>query len=202
MERRSFTLRPNLRLSLSLIGFLSAHLSLSHTVSAASCAAACNRKCTASQIHDQALCSFVSYIYFLHLKTFPELRGFIDSVYNPSRHPSPVCILYSSFFHSHPFPLLSPFITTLLPSSPKSLSFSLPHFLVSFLPPLPCSSMKPQRTREDVVRRDLPSAVGKKGRDHQLADGGMQQRYTLEGSNIGLLSLPSLPPPLPCARVV
>lgn len=131
----------------------------------------------------------LSYIWFLYLKNI-SWRGFIDSVYNPSRHPSPIPFLYSSVsfplpfhpsFHSH---------TSFHSHSPSSF---FPSFFPSFI-----SFLKPQTRREDVVRRDLGVDGEKKGRDHQLADGGMQKRYRLEGSSIGLLSPPS-PLPSLCA---
>ena len=113
--------------SLSHTGFPRAH---SH---AQSVAPGYNLKNTASQIHDQALCSFfLSYIWFLSLKILPELRGFIDSVYNPSgHHPSS---------HTHPL-----FIYPFIPNRFLSSAFSIVHpfFFFShtsshspFLPPL------------------------------------------------------------------
>lgn len=136
-----------------------------------------NLKHAASQIHDWALCSFLSYTLYFNI--FPELRGFIDSAL--LRHPSPQTHIRLSF-HFHPSSRLSP---SLIP-------LSFPHFLPCFLPSSP-SVLAPETSTHRRRSKARPPVVSeKKGRDHQLADGGMQQRYRLEGSSIGRLS-PSSP---------
>lgn len=102
---------------------------------------------------------------------------------------------------SHSFPL---FISIFSSSFSSLLSF--PHFLplpfslillsflLSFLHLLLKTSNSQRGCSEARPRRRWE----KKGRDHQLADGGMQKRYRLEGSSIGLLSPPS-PLPSLCA---
>lgn len=99
----------------------------------------CNLKYTASQIHYWALCSFLSYILFLHLTIFPWLSGAIDSVYNPSRYPSPrihpLFIFPFTPVLSLPFPLLShPSFHSHTSSHSHSLSSFLPSLFPPFLP--------------------------------------------------------------------
>ena len=157
--------------TLSLTSFLTAFAKMhSHTQSVVP-TVQLGCKYTASQIHDRALCSFLSYDFFLYLNIFPELRGFIDLVINRLRHPSP---------HTHPL-FTSSFTAVPLLSSPLSSLISFPHFLPlplflfhshflgSFLPPFPYRT--PKALTENVERRDLLS-VGKKGETISLQTEG------------------------------
>ena len=166
--------------TLSLTSFLTAFAKMhSHTQSVVP-TVQLGCKYTASQIHDRALCSFLSYDFFLYLNIFPELRGFIDLVINRLRHPSPhTHPLFTSSFTAVPLlsspllssPLLSSlipyFISTLPPTPTLSLPFSLPWFLPSSL------SLSHSQSLNGECGKARPPVGGKKGRDHQLADGGM-----------------------------
>ena len=159
--------------TLSLISFLTASAKMhSHTQSAVP-TVRLGCKYTTSQIHDQALCSFLLYDLFLYLKIFPELRGFIDLVKNRLRLPSPYPSSNHIFFHSLSSSLLSSLLSSHL-SLPHFLPLPLflfhTHFLGSVLPLFPY--LTPKALTENVERRDLLSSVGKKGETISLQTEG------------------------------